>query len=201
MTTQLYLTPNDQGRALSLAEFESADAREGYRYELIDGKLEVSPLPNLPHDFLKEWLRDALRDYTRQRPDVINHVQAPARVFVPERPGVTAPEPDIAAYRDFPLDIPVEEMRWQDVSPLLVVEILSEDTAAKDLRRNYELYLQVPSIREYWIVDPRASASRPTLTVHRRRGARWQRPIEVGPGEEYSTRLLPGLALVMTARR
>jgi Uma2 family endonuclease len=95
----------------------------------------------------------------------------------------------------------VEELRWQDVSPLLVVEILSEDTAAKDLRRNYELYLQVPSIREYWVVDPRASASRPTLTVHRRRGGRWQRPIAVVSGGEYTTRLLPGFTLVVTPRR
>jgi Uma2 family endonuclease len=201
MTTQLYLTPQDQGRALSLAEFESADAQEGYRYELIDGKLEVSPLPNLPHDFIKEWLGNALRDYVRRRPDVINHTQAPARVFVPDRPGVTAPEPDLAAYRDFPLDVPVEELRWQDVSPLLVVEILSEDTAAKDLERNYELYLQVPTIREYWIIDPRASASRPTLTVHRRRGGRWQRPIEVTAGGQYTTRLLPGFTLLVNPRQ
>jgi Uma2 family endonuclease len=119
-------------------------------------------------------------------------------VFVPGRPSVLSP--DLAAYRDFPLDTLVEELRWQDVSPLLVVEIISEDTAAKDLERNYELYLQVPSVREYWVVDPRASASRPTLTVHRRRGGRWQRPIEVAAGGEYTTRLLPGFTLVVAPR-
>jgi Uma2 family endonuclease len=201
MATLLYLTPGDQGRPLAPEEFEKAGGQEGYRYELIDGKLEVSPLPDLPHDCIKDWLADKLRDYRRQHPEVINRIASPARVFVPDRPGVTTPEPDVAAYRNFPCDRPVAKMRWQDVSPLLVAEVLSEDTADKDLVRNLELYLQVPSIREYWILDPRASADHPTLTVHRRRGRRWQRPINVPAGGTYTTRLLPGFALVLDPRR
>jgi Uma2 family endonuclease len=197
MATLLYLTPKDQGRPLSLEEFERADGQEGYRYELIDGKLEVSPLPDMPHDFIKEWLGNKLRDYVRRRPEVVNHIQAPARVFVPNRPGGTTPEPDLAAYRDYPLGRSVAEMRWQDASPVLVVEILSEDTADKDLVRNLDLYLQVPSIREYWILDPLANADHPTLTVYRRRGRRWQRPINVAAGGTYTTRLLPDFALVL----
>jgi Uma2 family endonuclease len=195
MIARLYLVPRDHGRTLKLAEFEAASAQKGHRYELIDGKLEVWPFPELGHEFLRGWLAERLHGYSRERPEIVNKVFGPARVFVPNRPSVLIP--DIAAYRDFPLDIPVEQLRWQDVSPVLVVEILSEDTAAKDLERNYELYPQVPSVREYWVVDPRASASRPTLTVHRRRGARWQRPIEVAAGGEYTTRLLPGFSLVM----
>jgi len=200
MTTQIYLTPKDQGRALSLAEFESADAQEGYRYELIDGKLEVSPLPNLPHDFLKEWLGNALRDYTRQRPDIINHTQSPARVFVPERPGVTAPEPDLAAYRDFPLDADVGRINWQDFSPVLVAEVTSPDDPNKDLVRNAELYRQVPSIREYWVVDPRPNPNEPSLHVFRRRGRAWQRR-HCAYGDTYTTRLLPGFRLVIDPRQ
>jgi Uma2 family endonuclease len=199
MTTRLYLTPRDHGRALQRAEFEAASAQKGRRYELIDGKLEVWPFPELGHEFLRGWLAERLRDYSRGWPESIDKVFGPAWVFVPNRPSVITP--DIAAYRDFPLDRRIGELRWQDVSPLLVVEILSEDTAAKDLERNYELYLQVPSIREYWVVGPRASASRPRLTVHRRRGARWQRPIAVAPGGEYTTRLLPGFTLVLSPRR
>jgi Uma2 family endonuclease len=116
---------------------------------------------------------------------------------VPGRPATTAPEPDVAAYRDFPTGRPITKLRWQDVSPLVVIEILSQDTADKDLIRNINLYRQVPSIRESWIIDPRASADEPTLTVHRRRGQGWQRPIEVAAGETYTTRLLPGFVLVM----
>lgn len=197
MKTQLYLTPKDQGRALSLEEFERADSLEGYLYELIDGKLEVSPLPDLPHEDLRDWLRDTLKDYTRHHTEVINYVKAPARVFVPGRSATTAPEPDAAAYRDFPLHLPLRQRRWRDHSPILVAEIISADSADKDRVRNLELYLQVPSIREYWILDPRQDADRPALTVHRRRGQRWQQAIEIAGGESYTTRLLPEFVLVM----
>jgi Uma2 family endonuclease len=89
MTTQVYLTPKDQGRALTLEEFEHADGQEGYHYELIDGKLEVSPLPEMMHDDLQDWLRDKLKDYARHHPEIINLVKGPARVFVPGRQATT----------------------------------------------------------------------------------------------------------------
>jgi Uma2 family endonuclease len=198
--TRLYLTPRDRGRPLTAEEFQTAQSREGFRYELIDGKLEVSPLPNLPHDLIREWLMDLLRAYARRHPEVIRRVLGPARVFLPRRRAVTAPEPDLAAYHDFPQHLPLRQRRWQDVSPVLVVEILSEDTADKDLVRNRALYLRVPSIREYWIVDPRVDAERPSLVVYRRRGSRWQRPLAVAGGDSYRTRLLPGFTLVLEVR-
>jgi Uma2 family endonuclease len=95
----------------------------------------------------------------------------------------------------------VAELRWQDFSPVLVAEILSADTAPKDLVRNRDLYLQVPSIREYWIIDPRLSGDEPSLTVYRRRGQRWQQPIEVSGGATYTTRLLPDFKLLLRVRR
>jgi Uma2 family endonuclease len=192
------LTPKDKGRRLSLEEFESADAQEGYRYEIIYGRLEVSPVPDLPHERLLGWLRDALKAYTQQHPEVINEVFGPARVFVPEvEEGVTAPEPDMACYHDFPTDLPEEDVNWDDVSPLVVVEVISPETADKDLTRNVPLYLQVPTIREYWIVDPRQSYKRPSMLVYRRRGQRWQNSIRVAAGGTYTTRLLPGFTLVL----
>jgi Uma2 family endonuclease len=198
---RLYLTPADHGRPLSLEEFQTADDQEGYRYELIRGMLEVSPAPNLPHERLLDWLRDALKAYAKQHPEVINEVFGPARVFVPGiEEGVTAPEPNLAAYHDFPHDLPEEEGNWQDVDPVLVVEVLSADSANKDLARNVGLYLRVPSIREYWIVDPRQSYRRPDLLVYRRRGQRWQNVIRVEAGGVYTTRLLPDFSLVLDRR-
>ena len=58
------------------------------------------------------------------------------------------------------------------MSPILVVEVLFDADPYKDLVRNVDLYLQVPSIREYWLLDARYSADEPTLIVHRRRGKR-----------------------------
>jgi Uma2 family endonuclease len=200
MKTQLYLTPADHGRPLTLEELTTAQAQEGYRYEIIHGRLEVSPLPNLPHEDFGEWIVELLRAYARQHPDVINRVKTPARVFLPEREedGVTAPEADIACYRNYPVHLRHSQRDWQAVSPLLVVEVLSEDTADKDLQRNRRLYLQVPSIQEYWIVDPRQDRDQPSLLVYRRQGQRWGRVRTVPPGGTYTTPLLPGFSLVMT---
>jgi len=201
MKTRLYLTPADQGRNLSLEEFETADSQEGYRYELIRGRLEVSPIPDLPHERLLDRLRDILKAYAREHPEVINAVFGPARVFVPGiEEGVTAPEPDLAAYQNFPQDLPEEDVNWRDISPLVVVEVISPDTADKDLERNVPLYLQVPTIREYWIVDPRRSYARPSLLVYRRRGQKWQKPIRVKAGGTYTSHLLPGFTLDLAHR-
>jgi Uma2 family endonuclease len=197
MKTRLYLTPRDQGRALSLEEFESADSQEGYHYELIDGRLEVAPLPNMPHEELRDWLTRLLNRYAEEHPEIINHVKAPARVFVPDRPEATCPEPDIAAYQNFPHDLPISRRRWQDFSPLLVVEVLSADNPNKDRVRNRRLYLQVPSIQEYWILAPLEDADRPSLTVLCRGTSRWRRAVTVEASGTYTTPLLPGFSLLL----
>ena len=198
MQTRLYLTHEDHGRALSWDEFASADAQEGYRYEMIEGKIFVSPAPNMPHEDLKEWLGAALRAYAQERPDILRRVSGGSRVFLEERSdGVTAPEPDIACYSEYPTDLPKRERNWRNVTPFLVVEILSEDNQDKDLERNRRLYFEVESIQEYWIVDPLEDADRPALIVYRRRGTRWAPRRVVPSGGTYTTPMLPGFSLVL----
>jgi Uma2 family endonuclease len=197
MKTIVKIGPADHGRPMTLEEFQVASTTEGHQYELIDGRLYVSPLPNLPQGLIEAWILTVLARYSWMRPDVINFVYSKARVFVPGRPGVTNPEPDVAAYRDFPHDIPFSELAWQDVSPVLVVEVLSLDDPKKDLDRNVQLYLQVPSIKEYWVLDSRPEgADRPHLLVHRRWRGQWRR-LSFAPGQTYTTRLLPDFTLVV----
>ena len=198
MTTRLCLTPADHGRPITLDEFDDSDFREGSRYEVIEGRLEVSPAPELPHEDFSEWLVTSLRDYARLRPDIINKVKAPARIFLPASDEVSAPEADFGAYAGYPVGTPPSRRRWRDVSPLLVGEMISLDTAEKDLVRNRRLYLAVASIREYWMIDPRDDADRPSLLILRRRSPRrWAAPIRVAPGQTYTTPMLPGFALLV----
>jgi Uma2 family endonuclease len=132
---------------------------------------------------------------------VVNYVSPGGRVFLADDPEQTRPEPDIAAYHDYPDHLPVEEMEWRNVSPVLVVEVLSEGDVDKDLQRNVDLYRRVPSIQEYWVIDPRSDYNQPTLLVYRRRGQRWQNPIRVPGGGTYTpTRLLPEFSLTMDVR-
>jgi Uma2 family endonuclease len=200
MATVLKIGPIDRGRSMTREEYLSVDYQEGYHYELIRGKLYLSPPPNLPEDWVEQWLYDRLKDYASQHWQVINYVTNKARIFVPGEQRTTAPEPDVAAFRDFPTHLPIRELRWQDVSPVLVGEVLSTDDSDKDLVRNVELYLLVPSIKEYWLLDPRTNPDEPTLLVYRRHGKRWRSPIELGHGETYTTKLLPGFALKIDPR-
>ena len=199
MSTLTKLGPMDHGRPYSLEEFEEADYEGGFKYELIDGRLFVSPMPDLPENSLEEWLGLKLRFYSHKYPTRINYVSGKGRVFISGRRHTTCPEPDLSAYRDFPLDVPIRLRRWQDLRPILVVEIMTGD-AWKDLGRNVELYLQVPSIREYWVLDGRENPDEPALIQHRRHGKRWV--VRTYPyGSTFTTRLLPGFRLVIDPRQ
>jgi Uma2 family endonuclease len=195
MATLLKLGPKDHGRRLSLEEFEQSDYQEGFKYELIKGRLAVSPTANLPEDDIVQWISDVLKAYARAHPEVINYVSPRGRVFVSGEEKETCPEPDVTALRDYPRHLPRAKRRWQDQTPVLVVEVLS-DNPEKDLERNVDLYLRVPSIREYWVFDIRANPDQPTLRVHRRYGKRWV-VRDLNFGDTYTTRTLPGFELLI----
>jgi Uma2 family endonuclease len=194
MATVLQLGPGDHGRPLSFDELMAAYYAGGFRYEIIEGRLYVSPQPNFSHSWIKRKMIQALEAYSQQRPDVINYVVGDARVFVPGRSAVTAPEPDITAYRGVP-DRPGVD--WRDISPILVVVVLGGEDDEKDLVRNVELYLRLTTIQEYWVIDIREDETRPTMLVHRRVGDAWDISSH-GPDESYATDLLPGFVLPIT---
>lgn len=199
MATLLKIGHRDHGRELSLDEFLGAQHDEGYHYELIDGRLYVSPQADPPQNFVELWIFMKLAFYSLQHTEIINYVTNKARVFVPGRLRTTTPEPDIACYGDFPKHLPLNKIRWQDIWPMLVVEVLSEDDPDKDLVRNVQLYRKVPAIQEYWIIDTRDDPDTPTLLVHRRRGRKWM-TLEVAYRDAYTTALLPGFALIVDPR-
>jgi Uma2 family endonuclease len=200
MTTMLKLGPADHGRAMTLEEFDASVGEEGYKYELIEGKVYVTPQPNPPAGWVERWLLKKLDSYSDAHLEVINYVYNKTRVFVPSDERHTNPEPDLAAYRDYPIDEPETMTHWQDVSPILVGEVLSDDDPDKDLVRNVALYRQVPSIREYWIIDPRDDSRYPSMIVYRRQGSRW-RKTEIESDGTYTTRLLPGFELILDTKR
>src|SRR5262249_30123059 len=150
------------------------------------------------HDEYWAWLNWPLTRYTQLHPEIVNRVSSNARVFVPRRPDVTVPQPDFAAYENFPRRLALARAtNWRRVSPILVVEIMSPDSTDKDLFRNVELYEAVPSIREYWVVDGRGEVEEMVFRVYRKRGSKWQKPIDYHYGDTYRTRLLPGFSLLI----
>lgn len=195
----LKLGPADHGRPLTLDDFDSAEFEPGFKYEIIDGRLYVSEEPDPTENELELWLFEKLWDYSRSKGSVLNRVTNKGRVFVHGRSEDTVPEPDIAAYTDYPLDRRFRGTRWSEISPVLVCEILLRDPA-KDLGRNVELYLAVPTIKEYWVLDGREHPERPTLIQHRRHGKRWV--VRSFPYRStFTTKLLPGFSLLIDPRK
>src|SRR5262245_40882004 len=90
--------PDDHGRPMTVAEFETGDFIEGYKYELIDGRLFVTYEPDPPEDLLGTWLFAKVLRYSEAHPHIINYVTPKARVYLPPRFKATIPEPDLAAY-------------------------------------------------------------------------------------------------------
>src|SRR4051812_7897432 len=127
------LTPQDHGRRVTPEEWEEARTDEKLRkYEVIDGVIQVSPPTELAHDEILDWLRDVFVTYRLEHLDVLNRVSQRCAVRVPNRPGLTELQPDCGLYR-LPED--TTGLRWQDVEPFLVVEIISEETEEKDTVR------------------------------------------------------------------
>jgi Uma2 family endonuclease len=184
----------DHGRELTYDEFMAASYEKGYRYELIEGRLYVSPAASYPHDLVRDYLYELLTVYRLSRRDVVARLSAASRVFVSGIPKTTCPEPDFALYQSCPRG---RKVRWQDISPLIVVEVVSPHGSFKDYVRNLELYQQVPTIREYWLFDRCDDEDDgPTLRVYHRTTARQKWKIaEYGPRDVYTTALLPGFKL------
>ncbi len=189
-----WIGPRDAGRILPEADYLQRDDRPGCVSELIDGVVLVSPRPKRFHQAWQFDLATHLRNFAAANPAVINFVATDVDVVIPGRLGPTRPRPDIAAYAGFP---PREQWKpeddWSEVSPMLVVEVISGRRVRKETLRNRTLYGSVPAILEYWVVDPRRDPHRPTLRVLIREAgaADWtEREFAYGDGWE-SRRLAP----------
>jgi len=195
IATPLKLSALDHGRDLTLQEFDDADRVPGFQYEIIEGRLYVSPAANMPEQKLEIWLRNKLIAYEFQNPTIIGWVAIRGRVFVSSDLRATVPEPDIAVFAPFQ-DGSIRDLRWQDHVPFIVAEVLVDGDIAKDLQRNPELYRRLKPIREYWVLNGSVSPDEPTLIVHTRSGHRWS--VTHYPfGSTSTTKLLPGFELVI----
>lgn len=182
---RLLLGPADQGRALTLEEYEDAEFEGEGLYELSRGVLDVVHIAEeYPHGMILDFLMGWLYDYRRTHPDRIHRIGGGSefRIYLPTM--ASDRHPDIAvALKATPKD-PLGRR-----PPSLAIEIVSPGAEAR--RRDYVLkreeYLAY-GLLEYWIVDPEERR----VTVLLRQDGRW---IErVFQGEQAAEGLvLPGL--------
>lgn len=120
---------------------------DGMRHELLDGEHVVTPAPKFQHQDVLGQLLVVLHEALQERDDLVV-LSSPADIYLGPR---TLVQPDL-----FIVQVEQErrkDIHWKDVpTPLLVVEILSPTTAARDRGKKRRIYLD-SGVGEYWIVD------------------------------------------------
>jgi len=147
----LRIGPADHGRAMSLEEFRAAEEKEGYRYELAEGTLEVTEVPGPVHRRVVSKLYRLIARYDQEHPDTIECFGGGSefRLWIPLGSKGSGRNPDLGVVLEGTL--PDEDGRTQ---PVLVAEVVSESSRGRDNQKKPREYLAF-GIQEYWIVDPR----------------------------------------------
>jgi Uma2 family endonuclease len=171
---------------MTVDEYLAADLPEGYRYELVEGVVQMAPIPGLPHDSVVDRLHYLLTLYRERRPDIIAHVSQRFAVTLLDRQ--TAREPDFGLYGPSELG-DKKGKTWKNVTPFLVVEVVSPGQADRDYEEKRRDYWDA-RVGEYWIADPEDKS----LTVLTRGASEWIKArFEVG--QSYRPAQLPGLEI------
>jgi Uma2 family endonuclease len=120
-----------------------ASLPEDLRFELIDGRLILSPSPLLFHQFCMLRLCFALEENCPE--DVAVSCDQSVRID-----SSSAPRPDVVLVREAGADRAL--VLATDV--LLAVEVISPESSVRDRHDKLKLYADA-GIPEYWIIDPR----------------------------------------------
>lgn len=120
---------------------------EDRRYELVEGELIMTPSPVPYHQWISKNIEYELERFVREG-NLGKVFDAPCDVYFDDENLV---QPDILFISKERLHI-IGEKNIQG-APDLVIEILSETTAYKDLVKKKRLYAKF-GVKEYWIVDP-----------------------------------------------
>jgi Uma2 family endonuclease len=180
---RMNIGPRSAGLLLMAAEFDRARFREGWRYELINGVLVVSPTPSRkerhPNDRLGQWLWN----YHEQHPQgSLLDATLPEEMIQTKQNRRRADRAIWAGLGRDPLDAE---------APTILVEFVSRGKINQDgdyIAKRAE-YREL-GVREYWVID----RFRRTMTVYTF-GAETDQERVVAENQTYETPLLPGFVL------
>jgi Uma2 family endonuclease len=160
------------GRPFTVDDLE-AIPYDGYRYELLDGTLIVTPAPGWNHQqgsgalFVRLW--NACTPEFRV-------LSAPFGVRISARNEL---QPDIlvARYSDLtPTNLPV--------APVLAVEVLSASTALNDLNNKKAAYQRMGTA-SYWVLDPEPPGNLTVFELDER--GRYAEIASISSDEKFTT--------------
>lgn len=96
--------PQDNGKPMSLSDFDKAVAQEGYLYELGKGIIEVSDVPHPSHWAQLQQVRNQLILYQAAHPEIINSVTGSNDSKILVDSDQSERHPDISVYLAAPPD-------------------------------------------------------------------------------------------------
>lgn len=156
-TTASHITPalNGAARALSAKRYRLADlstfpTEDGYRYEIVDGELIVTPAPARPHGVIASRIAYAITHYFQEYKPGWSLIAQPISLEWETEDVTHHCEPDISIF-DQPFDAVLQDTA---LLPVIVIEIVSPGNPENDYVRKVNAYADI-GIPEYWIVDSR----------------------------------------------
>lgn len=185
MTT---LGPSDDGRRMSLDEFDEAVGPEGCGFELGRGIVTAVDVPHPQHFAQVHAMRRQFVAYDLAHPGKIHGIAGggECKILVTELDSER--HPDLAVYQT----PPPEEDVWSRWILEIVIEVVSPSSRHRDYDEKPEEYFRF-GVLEYWIVD----AEEQEMRVLRRSRGRWSERTLTAP-DVYQTRLLPGFRFECT---
>ena len=168
-----------------LAELPNWDEN---RYELINGSVVMSPPAGWPHGNIGAKIVRALGNCAVQHQ--LGEVFDSSTGY--RLPSGDTLEPDVSFISSARLQAgpPPQRGKFLEVVPNLVVEILSDPTAARDRGVKKESY-ERSGVEEYWLVD----SDRQVITVFRLSAGRYGAPLIFGLADTLTSIVLPQLRL------
>jgi Uma2 family endonuclease len=158
---------------------------DGWKYEIINGELHMTPAPATGHQKSSISLSSRLYTYVQDH-DLGMVLTAPCDVRLPNQP--VPFQPDIFFIRKNNLQI-IQETEVIG-APDLVIEILSPSNASYDRVEKFEVY-QAAAVPEYWLVDYQAK----TIEIFSLVEGAYQLAKKYGLSDAITSAQLPGFQL------
>lgn len=160
---------------------------DGWKYEIVDGILYMSPPPTINHQDVSGELFTRMRVFARDN-KLGTVLAAPCGVRLPTQP--VPVEPDILFVQRERRHI-IEE-RYIEGAPDLVVEVLSRSNAEYDRTTKYAQYERA-GVTEYWIVNYWDE----TVTVYNLVNDRYELTYTFQKGETVASQVLTGFQIAI----